>query len=167
MSEEKELPLDVDGFEHVTTALMETVNKYPGLYPGEEFKFSTTNPDDGLNIAATAGAVILEEHESITGHVWQMCAYPFIVILHATGLSSERKIKTKEWMDTFAEWLTRKAVKIGEETHQMKKWPALTGDREIRLITRNEPSYLAEVGENKSEAWVMNMTIQYRQEFDR
>jgi len=164
---EKQYPADLEGFDYVTTALMETLNNYPGLYPGEEFKFSTTDLDDGLNVAATSGAVIIEEIESITGHVTQMCAYPFMVILRASGLSSERKVATKEWMDTLAEWLTRKAVAIDGEIYHMKKWPVLSGDREIRKIVRNTPAYLAEVTEDKAESWAMDLTINYRQEFDR
>lgn len=164
---EKKYPLDLEGHQFVTDALMETVNSYPGLYPGEKFRFSTTDLNDGLNIAATSGAVITDEIESITGHVTQMCAYPFMVILRASGLSSERKVETKEWMDTLAEWLTRKAVTIGDEVHHMQKWPVLSGDREIRRITRNTPAYLADVGENKAESWAMDLTIHYRQEFDR
>lgn len=164
---EKQYPLDLEGFDYVTNALMETLNIYPGLYPGEKFKFSTVNLEDGLNVAATSGAVITEEYESITGHVYQMCAYPFMIILRASGLSTERKVKTKEWMDTLAEWLTRKAVTIDDEVYHMKKWPVLSGDREIRRITRNTPAYLAEVGEDKAESWAMDLTIHYRQEFDR
>lgn len=164
---EKKYPLDIEGHDYVTEALMETLNSYPGLYPGEEFVFSTTGLEDGLIVAATSGAVITEENESITGHVWQMCAYPFMVILRASGLSSERKIEVKEWMDTLAEWLTRKAVTISGETYHMKKWPVLTGDREIRRITRNTPAYLAEVTQDKVECWAMDLTIHYRQEFDR
>ena len=164
---EKELPRDLDGFDYVSDALMETLNSYPGLYPGEKFKFSTTNLDDGLNVAATSGAVITNEFESITGHVYQDCAYPFMVILRVSGLSSERKVKTKEWMDTLAEWLTRKAVTINGEVYQMKKWPVLSGEREIRRIIRNTPAYLAEITEDKAESWAMDLTIHYRQEFDR
>ena len=164
---EKNYPPDLEGFDYVTDALMETVNSYPGLYPGEVFRFSTTDLNDGLNIAATSGAVITEEVESITGHVTQMCAYPFMVILRASGLSSERKVETKEWMDKLAEWLTRKAVTIDGDVYHMKKWPVLSGDREIRRITRNTPAYLAEAAEDKSESWVMDLTIVYRQEFDR
>lgn len=164
---EKEYPLDLEGHQYVTDALVDTLNSYPGLYPGEKFKFSTTNLDDGLNVAATSGAVIVEEIESITGHVTQMCAYPFMVILRASGLSNERKIETKEWMDTLAEWMTRKAVTIGGEVYHMKKWPVLSGDREIRKIIRNTPAYLAEITEDKAESWAMDLTIQYRQEFDR
>ena len=164
---EKQYPADVEGFKYVTTALMETLNSYPGLYPDEQFKFSTVDLEDGLNVAAISGAVITEEIESITGHVTQMCAYPFMIILRAPGLSSERKVETKEWMDTLAEWLTRKAVNIDGEIYHMKKWPVLSGDREIRRITRNTPAYLAEITEDKTESWAMDLTIHYRQEFDR
>lgn len=165
--EEREYPLDVEGFEFVTKALMDTLNSYPGLYEGEEFRFSTTNLNDGLVVAATSGAVITEEYESITGHVYQMCAYPFMIILRTVGLSTTRKVETKEWMDTLAEWITRKAVAIHGVVHKMERWPILSGDREIRQITRNTPAYLAEITEDKTECWVMNLTINYRQEFDR
>lgn len=164
---EKQYPKDVNGFDYVTTALMETLNSYPGLFPGETFQFSTTNLDDGLNVAAINGAVITEEIESITGRVTQLCAYPFMVILRASGLNPNRRIDTKEWMDTLAEWLIRKPVTINGKVYQMNKWPSLSGDREIRSIKRNTPAYLAEVTENKAESWVMDLTIQYRQYFDR
>ena len=167
MDKEKQYPLDVEGADYVTDALMNTLNSYPGLLSNEKFLFSSTNLSDGLNVAATSGAVIVEEHESVTGHVWQMCAYPFMVIMRASGLNSDRKIEAKEWMDKLAEWLTRKAVTIDGSTYQMKKWPELSGDREIRRIVRNTPAYLAEVPPDKVESWVMDLTIQYRQEFDR
>ena len=167
MDKEKQYPLDVEGADYVTDALMNTLNSSPGLLSNEKFLFSSTNLSDGLNVAATSGAVIVEEHESVTGHVWQMCAYPFMVIMRASGLNSDRKIEAKEWMDKLAEWLTRKAVTIDGSTYQMKKWPELSGDREIRRIVRNTPAYLAEVTPDKVESWVMDLTIQYRQEFDR
>ena len=92
MDKEKQYPLDVEGADYVTDALMNTLNSYPGLLSNEKFLFSSTNLSDGLNVAATSGAVIVEEHESVTGHVWQMCAYPFMVIMRASGLNSDRKI---------------------------------------------------------------------------
>ena len=159
---------DVEGFPYVTDALMETINSFPGLYDGEQFTFSTllTN-EDGMTVVASSGSLIISDIEDITGHVMQMCSYPFTVVCRFSGLSSRRKIQTKEWMDKLAEWLCRKAVDIDGELYQLKRWPALTGDREIRLISRSTPAFLGGINEDKSETWAMDMVIQYRNEFDR
>lgn len=158
---------DVDGFEHVTVALMEMVNNFPGLEDGEVFKFSTIPNEDGLSVIAQSGSFIVDERESITGHVWQTCAYPFMIVNRVSGLNQNRKISTKEWMDALAKWMIREPVKIRSSEYQMKKWPKLTGKREIRLIRRDTPAYLGSINEDKSENWIMNLTIQYRNEFDR
>jgi len=167
MANEHNLTPDVDGFEDVTSALMETVNSYPGLSVGEKFKFTTIEPGAGLSIFASSGSYILEDHESITGHVWQQCLYPFMVVYQVSGLSQKRKMLLKEWMDTFGRWLTRQPVKIGENTAVLEEWPKLTEGRVIRNITRQTPAYLGSINEDKSETWVMNLQIQYRNEFDR
>lgn len=167
MQEEIKYPPDLEGFPKVTDALMETINTFPGLEEGEEFVFSQMPENAGLSVIASSGSFIIEEHESITGHVWQMCAYPFMVVSRASGLSSKRKISLKEWMDTLAEWLCRKTVTIKGEEFKLKKWPALTDDRKIEKIVRQTPAYLGGINEDKSENWVMDMVIQYRNEFDR
>ena len=167
MQEEIKYPPDMEGFPKVTDALMEMINTFPGLNEGEEFVFSMMPEDYGLSVIATSGSFIIEEHESITGHVWQMCSYPFMVVSRASGLSSKRKISMKEWMDTLAEWLCRKTVTIDGQEYKLKKWPVLTDDREIRYIVRQTPAYLGGINEDKSENWVMDMVIQYRNEFDR
>jgi hypothetical protein len=146
---------------------MSTVNSYPGLERGEKFEFTMLEPEEGLSIIASSGSFILEEHESIIGHVWQMCLYPFMVVYRASGLNQMRKIQVKEWMDTFARWLTRQPVNIGSNTVVLEEWPKLTDGREIRNVSRQSPAYLAGINEDKSETWVMNLQIQYRNEFDR
>lgn len=167
MEEKKQCPLDVDGFDYVTNALMDTINSYPGLEEGEVFSFSTLPEAEGMTVIASSGSFIMDERESITGHVWQTCVYPFMVVYRASGLTSKRKINTKEWMDTLAEWLTRKRVMINGYSVQMSEWPRLTGDRKITRIVRQSPCYLGGINEDKSENWVMDLNIQYRNEFDR
>ena len=145
---------------------METINLYPGLLPGERFEFSMMPENTVLSVIASSGSFIVEEHVSITDHVWQTCAYPFMVVFRASGLNSKRKVEAKEWMDTLAEWLCRKAVKIKGETYKLAKWPKLEGDRRISLISRQTAAYLGGENEDKSENWVMDMVIQYTNEFD-
>ena len=69
MGDESKYEQDIDGFDDVTTALMETVNMYPGLGKKEKFQFTQTEPEFGLSILASSGSFILDDHESITGHV--------------------------------------------------------------------------------------------------
>lgn len=167
MADEKNYPQDVDGYEDVTTALMGMVNLYPGLMEREKFKFTMLEPEEGLSIIASSGSFIMEDHESITGHVWQTCLYPFMVVYRVSGLNQKRKIQVKEWLDTFARWMTRQPVNIDGETVVLEEWPKLTEGRVIRNISRQTPAYLGGINEDKSETWVMSMQIQYRNEFDR
>lgn len=167
MADERNYPQDIDGYEDVTTALMNTANAYPGLAKGDKFKFSMLEPESDLSIVASSGSLIMEEHESITGHVWQTCLYPFMVINRVSGLNQRRKIQVKEWMDTFARWLTRQPVNINGDMAVLEEWPKLTENRVIRNISRQTPAYLGGINEDKSENWVMSLQIQYRNEFDR
>lgn len=167
MDDRQQLIPDVDGYELITNALMDMVNVYPGLDQGEAFKFAMDDADEGVAIFPSAGSGIYSERESITGHVEQMCQYPFTVVNRASGLNQKRKINAKEWLDTFGRWLEKQPVKIGGEEVVLSAWPVLTGDRKILSITRQTPAYLVVVNDSKSENWVIDMMLQYRNEFDR
>ena len=165
--EDKKYSYDVDGFDYLTDALMKTINTFPGLEPEERFSFSRIPNEEGLSVIASAGAVIIDHHESITDHVWETCAYPFTIVYRASGPNERRKIGIKEWLDTLAKWLTRQKVKIAGVEYQLERFPALSEGRRINTITRQSPAYLASVNEDKSENWVMDLVIQYHNEFDR
>ena len=167
MAEEKQYQQDIDGYEDVTKALMSTINSYPGLDYGETFEFCMIEPTDGLSVIASSGSLVMDDRESITGHVWQTCLYPFMVVYRVSGLNQKRKIQCKEWMDTFAKWLTRQPVNIKGKTAVLAEWPKLTGKRRIRSISRQTPASLGGINEDKSENWVMSLQIQYLNEFDR
>ena len=158
---------DVEGYDAITTALMALVNTYPGLDDGEEFGFATEPADEGVAIFPTTGSFIYDERESITGHVTQLCQYPFTVVYRKSGLNSNRRVTAKEWMDTFARWIERQPVTIDGTMYVLQEWPDLTGNREIREVTRQSPAYLANVNDDKSENWIMDVVIRYRNEFDR
>ena len=167
MADEKHYPQDVEGYEYVTNALMETVNIYPGLEDGEQFVFTMMEPEEGLSIVASSGSSIIDSRESIIGHVWQECLYPFTAVYRVSGLNQNRKIQVKEWLDTFSRWLSRQPVNINGEQVVLAEWPKLTDGRVIRDISRQTPSYLYGINEDKSETWVISLQIQYRNEFDR
>ena len=45
MAEQKQVKYDVDGYDAVTSALMELLNQYPSLSVGDEIGFSTLGED--------------------------------------------------------------------------------------------------------------------------
>lgn len=157
----------MNGYDQVTEALRTLVNSYPGLESGETFGFSELDVANGKAIFPTTGGVVQSESESITGHVTQMCLYPFTIVCRSSGLNQRRKVTAKEWLDTMGRWLERQPVTINGVEYQMQNYPELTGDREIRGISRQTPAYLNDTGEDKSESWVISMVIRYRNEYDK
>ena len=162
-----QIRFDVDGYDLVTSAIMALVDTFPGLEEGESFGFATEPADEGVAIFPTTGSFIYDERESITGHVTQMCQYPFTVVYRASGLNSKRRASAKEWLDTFGRWIERQTITINGTTYVLQEWPELTDNREIREITRQAPAYLTSVNEDKSENWIMDVVVRYRNEFDR
>lgn len=158
---------DVEGYNLITDALMSLVNQYPGLDEGETFSFAQLDDDEGIAIFPSTGSFIYDERESITGHVTQMCQYPFTAVYRASGLNQSRKINAKEWLDTFGRWIEGKTVNIDGTDYTLEEWPELTENREIREVYRQTPSYLLDDPDNKSENWIEEIIIRYRCEFDR
>lgn len=165
--EQKQVRYDIDGYDIVTTALRELINQYPGLSSGDEITFSVLGEDSGKAMFPVSGAIIETEKESITGHVNQVCLYPFYVIYRAGGLSENRKAAVKEWLDTLGKWLEMQPVTINGENCTLSEYPPLTGNREFLSIDRQTPAYLDSVNDNKSENWAIYISARYRNEFDR
>lgn len=166
MSDEKELKIDVDGYDDVTSALMDLFNSYPGLSAGEEFGFCQTPECGGKAVFVAAGATIYFESESITGHYTQMCQYPVTVIFRSAGLSQNKKAEAKEWLDNFGRWLERQEVVLDGEKHKLKEYPQLHGTRKFKAISRQTPAYLPRVNPDKTEDWVVEINAKYKNEFD-
>lgn len=166
MAEEKPIQYDVDGYDLLTEALMALINQYPGLADGDKFVFSATPTAAGKSVYATSGAIIQNEIEDITGHVTQMCQYPFTVLFRASGLSPKNRMTAKEWLDNLGRWLERQEITIDDITYDLEEYPDIKGNREIRYIKRQTPSYLSQVYEDKTEDWMISMNIIYRNEYD-
>lgn len=157
---------DVSGYDIVTTALLELLNEFPGL-DGMEIAFSTLGDSSGVAMYPISSAVIQTEKEDVTGHVVQTCLYPFHVIYRASGLSESRKASVKEWLDNLGRWLEKEEITIRNTVYRLSQYPTLTGARKIERIERQTPGYLDSINENKSENWVIYITMQYINEFDR
>lgn len=165
--EQKQVRYDIDGYDIVTTALRELINQYPGLSDVDEITFSTLNENDGKAMFPVSGAIIETEKESITGHVNQVCLYPFYVIYRQALLTENRKADIKEWLDTLGKWLEMQPVTINGENCTLSEYPPLTGNREFLSIDRQTPAYLDSTNDNKSENWAIYISARYRNEFDR
>lgn len=165
--EQKQVRYDIDGYDIVTTALRELINQYPGLSDGDEITFSVLGEDSGKAMFPVSGAIIETEKEGITGHVNQVCLYPFYVIYRAGGLSENRKAAVKEWLDNLGKWLEKQPVAVSGENFVLDEYPPLTGNREFLSINRQTPAYLDSINDNKSEDWAIYISARYRNEFDR
>ena len=155
---------DLDGYEVITSALMELINLYPGLLEGEEIKFSTLEAETGKAMFPISGAIIETERKDILGGVSQVCLYPFFVVYRASGLSESRKAAVKEWLDNLGRWLERQSVTIGDTEYLLAEYPALTGKRNFLTIQRQTPAYLESVSDTV-EDWAIYISARYRNEF--
>lgn len=163
----KQVRYDVDSFDVVTTALRELINRYPAIDQGDEIAFATLDEDGGKSMFPISGAVIETEREDITGHVTQICLYPFYVVSRIGGLSENRKATAKEWLDNLGKWLELQTIHVNGADHQLAGYPILTGNRKILSISRQTPAYLDNISENKIEDWAIYISARYRNEFDR
>lgn len=157
---------DIDGFDIITNAILDLLNGYPN---GEsDIRFATLAEDEGIAMFPNAGAIIQAERVSITNHVFQRCLYPFSIFYRATGLSENRKIAVKEWMDTLGRWLEKQPIKNSDGSILvLSDYPALNDGRKIEGITRTSPTVLSDIAENQTQDWVINLQVVYTYEFDK
>ena len=154
MAEEKKpVKYDIDGFDVITTALQELVNQFPELREGDEIAFSTLDDASGKAMFPVSGAVIESEKESITGHVTQVCLYPFCVICRASGTKPKRKADIKEWLDNLGKWLEKQTITIKNNTYKLEEYPILTGNRKFLTIDRQTPAYLDSTNDKGESKW--------------
>lgn len=165
MAEEKQVKYDIDGYEAVTSALRELLNKYPALHESDEITFSILGDDSGKAMFPTSGAVIETEKKSVTGKVTEVCLYPFYIIYRASGLNENNKARVKEELDTLGKWLEQKKVLIDGAEYQLEEYPSLTDGRKFLSISRQTPAYLDTVNENKSENWAIYISARYQYEY--
>lgn len=165
--EEKQIRYDIDGFPVITEALISLLNEYPGLTDIDKISFADLDEEFGIAMMPMSGAVVETERTDITGHVKQVCLYPFYVSYREKDLSEHRKIKIKEWLDNLGKWLEKREITINNNAHRLTVYPKLTGDRKILSIERQSPSYMEEEKEDATEDWVIYLSVRYQNEFDR
>lgn len=117
--------VDVDGIDAVSEALLSLLNTFPGLGSGKGILFSTLSESGGIGFFPTSGAALLQNSEDITGHVHQVCLYPFHVIYRAAPKSDVQKIRIKDFLDTLGKWLELQPITLNGTAYKLERYPAL------------------------------------------
>lgn len=163
MMEEKPIGMDNSGAEALKDAVITMLNEYPGL-DGRIVGFSSLTEDGGISMEPDSGALIYKEKKDIIGGVHQECRFPFFVVYRANVSSEFLKMKINEFLDKMGAWLCKEPVTIDGEEYQLSAYPAITGGRKITGVTRFN-SYALEPNANKTQDWVIPITVNYTHEF--
>ena len=156
---ENKIKYDVEGYDVLTSALLELLNSYPGKE--EDIGFSTLSEDGGIAMFPVSGAVVETETEDVVGNINQVCLYPFFVIYRASGLSENSKVAAKEWLDNLGAWLEKQPVTINGSEYWLDEYPPLTKGRKILSVERQSPGYLDKTNENGAEDWAIYISARY------
>ena len=167
MDEKNETRYDTESFDVLTQAVRALVNRFPGLGPGEKIAFATLRDSGGLAIFPGDGAVIEEEHRSVTGRVRQVCRYPFAVLIRGGGMNEESRASAKERLDMLGRWLQGQRVTVEGQTYALERYPALTGERRFLDFSIQAPAYLYERDEHQTETWAVALAARYENIFQK
>ena len=165
MTEEvKPIGNDATGYELLAKAIKTLLNQFPGLN-GQKVLFEELGEETGIAFSADAGALVMSERRSITDHVTQSCQFPFLVVYRTTATREFQKLNVSAFLDTLGKWICKEPVEIDGEIHRLSSYPAISDGRKITRITRNN-SYGTVPNENKSQDWILPVSVQYTYEFD-
>lgn len=159
--------IDIEGSEAVSKVLLTLLNSFPGL-DGKNILFSTLSEASGIGFFPTSGAALLTDKEDITGHVRQVCLYPFNIIYRAAPETEMQKIRIKEFLDALGKWLEQQPIILNKKTEQLSEYPDLdSGNRKIKSISRINPAHLSAAYNDGIEDWIISATLRYENEFDK
>ena len=160
--------IDIDGSEAVSKVRLELLNTFPGIPAGMRVEFATLADDSGIAYFPTSGAVLTENREDILGHVFQVCTYPFDIRYRGAPRSEAQRLRFKEFLDALGKWLELQPIIINGESAKLDQYPELTsGNRKIRSISRTTPGYLGAVYQDGIEDWVISVSLNYENEYDK
>lgn len=167
MANNRNYPIDVDGTEALSTVLLSLLNSFPGLESGKKIKFSTLAKTSGIAVFPSAGAAIIQNRESVTGHVTQSCQYLFTLVYRTAPETEKQRLRIKEFLDTIGRWLEMQPVNIRGEAVKLEAYPVLTGTRIIKSIRRTTPGHLNVAYPDGVEDWTIAATLSYENEYDK
>lgn len=159
-------PIDADGTDEMSVILLNLLNQFPGLTKGQKISFATLGKTDGIAFFPSSGAAILRERKSITGHVWQACLYPFVIIYKSIPKTQAERLNIKEFLDALGKWLQKQPIQVGGESYQLSAYPECSTNRVIRSIELTQPSFIAQMEQNGTEHWEIVCRVNYENEYD-
>ena len=160
----KPIGSDATGYKILTKAVRDLLNQFPGL-DGRVIAFEELGEDYGIAFSADAGALVMSERRSITDNVFQECQYPILIVYRTNATREYLKIAVQTFLDSIGMWLCKEPVEIGDSVYRLTTYPELTDGRKITRITRNN-SYGAAPNENKTQDWILPVSIQYTHEYE-
>lgn len=159
--------IDFDGTEAVSKVLLELLNKFPGL-GGKKILFSSLSETSGIGFYPTSGAALISNTEDVTGHVKQVCAYPFNILYRAAPKSESHRLKIKEFLDCLGRWLEQQPITVNEIEYRLTAYPELSsGNRDIKSINRTSPGHLNAAYQDGIEDWLISFSLRYDNEYDK
>ena len=156
---------DFTGYEVLTEAIKTLLDQYPGL-DGDTITFEELPEDGGMCFSADNGALVYSERESVTAHVRQICRYPFYIVYRVGSVDELPKMNAQKFLDGIGKWLCKEKVVIDGTEYKLSAYPVLSQGRTIKKITRGN-SYGLEPKENGVQDWVLPVSVEYENEFDR
>ena len=160
----KPIGIDATGFEMLTNAVRDLLQSYPGL-GRREILFEELDESGGLIFSADGGALVITERRSITDHITQTCQYPFLVVYRTAASTEREKPNIQTFLENLGKWLCMEKVVLDGAEQRLTSYPKLTDGRQITRITRSN-SYGTAPNENKTQDWILPVTVQYTYEFD-
>lgn len=165
MEERKPIGMDAEGAEPLKIAVMTLVNQFPGL-DGKEITWQGLSEDGGIAVEPESGALVYTEETDIMGTVRQRCQFPFFVVYRSGAASEYQKMNVTRFLDELGAWLSREPVTLDGVAYRLLKYPEVEGGRKIEKIVRFN-SYALERNENRTQDWVLPVTVNYTHEFEK
>lgn len=160
--------IDIDGADAMSGVLLGLLNRFPGLIAGDKIVvFTMMAETSGIGFYPVSGPAVQNDIEDVTGHVTQICVYPFSIVYRAAPKSEKQRMRIKEFLDALGRWLERQPVVISGVEQQLTDYPTLTTGRRIKSIARTSPAYLNAAYQDGIEDWIIGAQMIYENEFDR
>lgn len=165
MAIEKKTTYDIDGSDIITSVLQELLNECPALLD-RKISFATLDTSSATAFFPSSGSAIISHKEDVTGHVTQVCAYPFVIVHRTAPKTEDQRLKAKEFLDTIGRWLEQQPITIGGVEYQLSDYPDLSQNgREIKYIRRTSPAAINAVYDDGTEDWTISISLNYENNF--
>jgi len=157
--------VDASGYEVLTKAVSELLNRFPGL-EGRVVSFEELPDTYGIAFSASSGALIISEQEDILGNVHQKCNFPFIVVYRSASTRADQKVRIQTFLDSLGKWICGEPAVVGDTEYRLLAFPELASGRKITKITRSN-SYGTDPSEKGIQDWLMPVVVEYDNDFIR